>query len=301
MAEDQQLDNNLVTQLLTSVKTLQAEVAALKSGATGGSSSQPSLATLSQTDSAVSGKDLPVKRLRSEEGEDSEEEPLSSDEEDDHVFTLSEAGSAFMETAFKSKLNATSRRKKMAKLGMPDCTWTKAPELDSFIASTIPKDVVRNDNAAQKTQRLWLEASSLLAAIVDKTDGGEISEGEIIQGIRNALLLLGNASQQHSLQRRKAVLQHLNPQLKSLVQDADFAEAPPYLIGTNFGELAKERLEAAALIQKAQKPQNFQKRHPQKFSSWGRRGGSRTSRGPSRGRGYHSGGSRGTSSSNNRS
>ena len=60
------------------------------------------------------------------------------------------------------------------------------------------------------------------------TDGGEVSEAELIQGIRNALLLLGNASQQHSLQRRKAILQHLNPQLKSLVQDADFAKAPPY-------------------------------------------------------------------------
>ena len=63
----------------------------------------------------------------------------------------------------------------MAKLGMPDCSWTKAPELDSFIASTIPKEVVRNNNVAQKTQRLWLKASSLLAAIVDKTDGGEVS------------------------------------------------------------------------------------------------------------------------------
>ena len=76
MAEDQpasQLENNLVTQLLTSVKTLQAEVAALKSGATGGSGSQPPLATLSQTNNTVSGKDPPVKRLRSEEGEDSEE------------------------------------------------------------------------------------------------------------------------------------------------------------------------------------------------------------------------------------
>ena len=86
-----------------------------------------------------------------------------------------------------------------------------------------------------------------------------ISDSEIIQGIKNAILLLGNAFQLHSLQRRKTILQHLNSQLKSLVQDADFAETPPYLFGTNFGELAKERLKAAALIQKvAQKaPQNF--------------------------------------------
>ena len=126
--------------------------------------------------------------------------PPSSDEDNDDTFILTEAGSAFMEAAFKTKLNAASQKKKMVKLGTPDCRWTKPPELDSFIASTIPKEVVCNDNAAQKTQRLWLEASAVLAAIVDKSDTAEISDGEIIQGIRNAILLLGNASQQHSLQ-----------------------------------------------------------------------------------------------------
>ena len=106
-------------------------------------------------------------------------------------------------------------------------------------------------------------SGSLLAAIMDKTDGDEISDAEVIQGIRNALLLLGNACQQHSLQRKKAILQHLNPQLKSLVQDADFADAPPYLFGAKFGEFAKERLEAATLIQKAQvKPQIFRSTTP---------------------------------------
>lgn len=40
--------------------------------------------------------------------------------------------------------------------------------------------------------------------------------------------------------------------MKSLVQDADFTKAPPYLFGANFRELAKEWLEKAALIQKTQ-------------------------------------------------
>ena len=176
-----QLDNALVKQLLTTVQTLQSDVADLKSGATGGSSTQLPVATLSQTDSAVHGKDLPVKRPRSEEGENSEEEPLSSDDEDDNVFTLTEVGSAFMEAAFMTKLNTASRKKKMVKLGMPDCRWIKSPELDSFVTSTIPKEVVRNDNTSQKTQRLWLKASSVLAAIVDRSDADKILDGEIIK------------------------------------------------------------------------------------------------------------------------
>ena len=133
----------------------------------------------------------PWKQPRSEEGENSEEEPLSSDKEDDIIFTLTEADGAFMEVAFKSKLNMASKKKKIKKLGMPNCKWTKSLELDSFIASTIPKKVVWNNNAAQKTQRLWLKALSVLAAIMDISDMGKISDGKIIQGIRNALLLLG--------------------------------------------------------------------------------------------------------------
>ena len=70
-------------------------------------------------------------------GGDSEEKPLSSDEEDDNVFTLSEAGNAFMEMAFKLKMNSASK-----KLGLPDCKWTKSSELDGFITSTIPKEVI---------------------------------------------------------------------------------------------------------------------------------------------------------------
>ena len=83
-----------------------------------------------------------MKWPRSEEGGDSEEEPHSSDEKDNNVFMLLEAGSDFMETAFKSKLNTASKKKKMVKLAMPDCKWTRAPKLDGFIASTIPKEVV---------------------------------------------------------------------------------------------------------------------------------------------------------------
>ena len=248
----------------------------LKSGGNGANNpptqTKPnSLATLPQSGSKVRGKSPPLKRSRDEENADSNDD--QSSDKDDHVFSLLEVGNAFMEIVFKSKMNATSRRKKMVKLGIPDCKWSKAPKLDTFIATIIPKDMVKADDVSHKAQRLWLEAAAPLAAIVDKVDAGELEEVDIIQGIKSTLLLLGNASQQHSLQRRKTILQHLNPQLKSLVQDADFTEAPPYLFGTNFGELAKERLEAAALIQKTQaKP--TQKRLPQRYNTWGCRGGS---------------------------
>ena len=38
--------------------------------------------------------------------------------------------------------------------------------------------------------------------------------------------------------------------MKQLVEDINFKEAPPFLIGENFGTLAKERIEAAAALTK---------------------------------------------------
>ena len=116
-----------------------------------------------------------------------------------------------MEAAFKTKLNATARKKKISKLGLPDCKWIKSPELDAFIVFSIPKEVVKNENTEQKIQKLWLEATVPLTVVVECSDSEDISPAEVIQGVRSALVLLGNASQHHALQRRKMILQHLNP------------------------------------------------------------------------------------------
>jgi len=71
-------------------------------------------------------------------------------------------------------------------------------------------------------------------------------------GDKSCLGINGICFQHHIIQRRKAILQHLNPQLKGLVKDEDFTTAAPFLFGPDFGEIAKRRLEAAALIQKTQ-------------------------------------------------
>jgi len=89
--------------------------------------------------------------------------------------------------------------------------------------------------------------------------------------------MLGNASQHHAVQCHQAVLQQLNPQLKSLIKDDDFKDAPPHLFGEHFASVAKGCLEAATVFKKsvaAGLKQGFQKSHPQNYSqSWGHRGG----------------------------
>ena len=89
-----------------------------------------------------------------------------------------------------------------------------------------------------------------------------------IGAIQTALQLMGNANQHNSIARRNALLMQLNPQLKQLVEDVDFKEAPPFLFGKNFGTLAKERIEVAAALTKTlgldKGRQGFQKSHPQR-------------------------------------
>ena len=125
----------------------------------------------------------------------SDDENPGSDDDGDNTFKLSEEGDAFIEAAFKTRMDDTTRTKKKVKLELPDCKWLKPPQLDSFIASTIPKGVVRVVAAAQETHKLWLEATAPLTAIIKKVDAGDIDQAEAIQGIRAALVLLGNASQ----------------------------------------------------------------------------------------------------------
>jgi len=65
---------------------------------------------------------------------------------------------------------------------------------------------------------------------------------------------MGNASYHHSSDRRRTLLQHLNPQLKQVVEESDFKEALPLLFGENFGLVAKQRIKVAAALKKTLAP-----------------------------------------------
>ena len=108
---------------------------------------------------------------------------------------------------------------------------------------------------------------------------------EAINMIQTLIQLMGNANYHHSTERRKVLLQHLNPLLKQLVEESDFKEAPPMLFGENFGVLDKQRIEAAAALKKTlatdKGKRGFRQSHPQK--NWGGGGGSSMYSGQRRG------------------
>ena len=67
----------------------------------------------------------------------------------------------------------------------------------------------------------------------------------------------------------QAIMQHLNPQLQTLMKDEDFKGSQPLL----FGEKAKSKIQAAAALKKVVTPsgdkgklKGFHKSHPQRNS-----------------------------------
>ena len=159
--------------------------------------------------------------------------------------------------------------------------------MDPVISTTVSLSAHRVDQSASRLQQFWLDATNPLVSVLERVE--EVSlPAEAIAAIQTSLQLMGNANQHNSIARRNALLMQLNPQLKQLVEDVDFKEAPPFLFGENFGTLAKERIEAAAALTKTpgidKSRQGFQKSHSQGNRSGG--GGSQYSGRYNRHRGW---------------
>jgi len=94
-----------------------------------------------------------------EENQDSDDEPTEIDAD---MFQLSEAGEAFLETAFKKKMDSAGQAKCVENQGASDYCWTKCPTLDPVVSANLPKDTIRMDNWAKQLQEYWLDAATPL-------------------------------------------------------------------------------------------------------------------------------------------
>ena len=273
----------VIADLSESVKAIKAELETLKRGATY-SGSEPRTRT---QDSAIEpGQDPPpAKRPRNDADSDVEEEG----EADSPLVPLSEAANAYLESAFKTKLDNSSRKSKATKFGTPDSRWIRCPKIDAVVIANVAKEAERNDRAASRLQQFWLDAVAPLVMLLERDEELQLPV-EAIQMVQTSILLMGNASFHHSTERRRALLQHLNPQLKQLVEESDFKNAAPMLFGDDFGAIAKQRLEAAAALKKTLAPskwkQGFRQSHP--HQNWGRGGGRPLTSGQGRGWQYKS-------------
>jgi len=109
-----------------------------------------------------------------------------------------------------------------------------------------------------------LDAATPLIAALENIQEDKANLQDATKAMQEALDFLGNTSQHHAVHHRQAILQQLNPQLKSLVKDEDFVDAHPFLFVEQFASVAKEHLEATAVLKKSvcsTKQQGFHKSH----------------------------------------
>jgi len=83
-------------------------------------------------------------------------------------FTLSKAASAFLEVAFKSRLDNSTRRVKIKKFGVSESHWTRCPKLDSIVTMNISKEAEKSDRVASCLQQYWLDAVGPLVMVLDR-------------------------------------------------------------------------------------------------------------------------------------
>ena len=284
MAEEQNQHNGsstTISSLAETVKAIQDELKEWRNGATN-SGVNPMAGSKrgvtnsdnnppADTHNSVFEVSAPAKRPRIS---DSDKEELEDEDEQDKqelLVPLSEAASTFLEAAFKTRLDNTTRRAKIKKFGVPDSRWTKCLRIDPAVTTNISKEAERGDRLVSRLQQFWLDAVGPLVMVLEKADEFVLPP-EAVNMIQTSLQLMGNGNYHHSSERRKILLQHLNPQLKQLVEESDFKEAPPILFGENFGSVAKQKIEAAAALKKTLAPDkgkwSFRGSYPLELQGW---------------------------------
>lgn len=155
--------------------------------------------------------------------------------------------------------NNATRRSWLDKFVLPLGDKTCCPKRNSLIKGELSKEALEAHRKLSRLQNFTLNAAAPLVAALEKlTKKKEPDPTAITSAIQLGLHFLGNVSAQFSVKRCCKALVRLNPDLKSMAEDEDFSQAPPFLFGPGFKKKAKERTDALEYLQKAAAKPNTQ-------------------------------------------
>ena len=89
---------------------------------------------------------------------------------EDQLVTLSEAASAFLETALKSKIDNSVRKIKNKKFGIPDSRWTRYPKINAVVLANISRDAERADRSSSYLQQFWLDVVAVIVMVSKRAE-----------------------------------------------------------------------------------------------------------------------------------
>jgi len=184
MSSPEDPTQKLLQELLASVTTLQEDVTALKVN-----DSQRSYPQKHRLDSDGEGNNSREDASRDGDNDGNCDSKLNpSDDEldiplagsDGSRFQMLEEGEAFLEATCGSHLEYTSRKAQTAKYGQPDSKWTTCPTLSLVVEATLPKDAIKEDKGAYRSQLMYMEAIAPLAACLEKAGDPQFTIREAI-------------------------------------------------------------------------------------------------------------------------
>lgn len=132
-------------------------------------------------------------------------------------FTPGEEMLRFLSSASSKPLRNDCRRKVIDKLPMPACDAAHPPKLNESIAWLIPRSAKSFDKYLSRLQRFTMDAIGPLTWLCDKMHQGSVSDDSTRNAIHSSMSLLGNASAHFNVERRKAIMKHLNADIRSRI------------------------------------------------------------------------------------
>ena len=81
------------------------------------------------------------------------------------------------------------RRKRVEKVGVPDCDQVRCPKLDGVLKAVLPRDATKADGYLSRLQQFWLDAVAPLAALLESAEAGELTPEKAVSAAQTALYI----------------------------------------------------------------------------------------------------------------
>ena len=145
----------------------------------------------------------------------------------------------FLNSVTENTLRNDCRRKLLEKFPILSCDPAHPPKVHAALMGIIPKPAKRHDRHLSKMQQFAMDAPGPLTWLYEQLETAEtVDRARAKLAVQSTLSLLGNSTAHFSLERRKAIMKHLNEEISPLVEEK-FPNRGPYLFGEDFGQKAK--------------------------------------------------------------
>ena len=179
------------------------------------------------------------------------------------VVPVTDRTNQFLNGAFTNKMTGTERHALRSTYTLPQNKLTRAPFLDTMMASQCSRTVKSTNRSLYTLQGLLLEAigplNQFMEAINDpdpqvaiNNSDPQVTMDQIGEAVETAVTSLANASNKMSLMRRTKILEEYNKEFVpfAAAKEQDWASTVPRLFGPNFLKEAADYLQQLQLVRK---------------------------------------------------